>query len=137
AKVWEAWEAGEHSGAWVRTTARGYAYQQCRRLEAGLGRARSCGWAGNGGHDQHDGPEATVLRDERIVSLLAGLPDRQRDVMALVFEERSNKEVADDLGIPEPTVRSNVRHARKRIYEDEFRDGSRDGEEHGGAGDEP
>ncbi|SFB41937.1 RNA polymerase sigma-70 factor, ECF subfamily [Amycolatopsis marina] len=142
AKVMEAWDDVEHAGAWVRTIARRYACQQLKRLEAGLERARSSEWAGsagNGHRDQHDGPESSVLRDEQILSLLSRLPRRQREVMALVFEERDNEEIADDLRISEATVRSNLRHARKRlkrIYEREYRADSGDGEEQGDADDE-
>lgn len=143
AKVMEAWDDVEYAGAWVRTTARRYANRQLRRLEAGLERARSSEWAGgsaeNGHRDRHDGPESSVLCDAQILSLLSRLPRRQHEVMALVFEERDNAEIADDLCISEATVRSNVRHARKRlkrIYEREYRDGSGDGEEQGDADDE-
>lgn len=132
AKVMEAWDDVEHARAWVRTIARRYAYDQIERGQRGVERALWGDWARNG---HHDGPESAVLRHEQILYLLDKLPDRQRDVMALAFEEYRNEDIAAELRVPEATVRSNLRHARnrlKRVYEREFRDDRRDGAEQGG-----
>lgn len=137
ARLMEAWDDVDHARAWVRTAARRYAYHQLERGKRGVEEALWGGWA-RAGH--HDGPESAVLRHEQVLFLLATLPDRQRDVMALVFEEYRNEDIATELKISEVTVRSNVRHARKRlkrIYEREFRDGRHDSAEQGGeSGDE-
>lgn len=47
--------------------------------------------------------------------LLEKLPDRQREVMAFVFDDASTAEIADTLSITTGTVRATVRDARKKL----------------------
>lgn len=55
-------------------------------------------------------------RDE-FSSLVAGLPARQRQVLAATYDGATPAEIAEDLEIPAATVRSTLRHARNRVRE--------------------
>ncbi|MEU7175244.1 sigma factor-like helix-turn-helix DNA-binding protein [Micromonospora tulbaghiae] len=51
----------------------------------------------------------------RVVALLQQLPREQRRVMALKLDGFEAPEIADMIGKPVETVRSNIRHARGRL----------------------
>jgi RNA polymerase sigma-70 factor (ECF subfamily) len=67
------------------------------------------------------GPEHAVLLDERAElfwEAFRELAARDREILALRhFEERSYKEIAAELEIPEGTVMSRLFHARRRLRE--------------------
>jgi RNA polymerase sigma-70 factor (ECF subfamily) len=46
---------------------------------------------------------------------LAALPERQRQVMAWLYDGYSPPEIAEHLGMKPASVRSNIRHARKTL----------------------
>ncbi len=61
-------------------------------------------------------------RRERLDRLIGRLPDDKREVFRLVHEmELSMRDVADELGIPEGTVKSRLYYAKKRLAR-EWRD---------------
>jgi RNA polymerase sigma-70 factor (ECF subfamily) len=68
------------------------------------------------------GPEQAAElaeRMERFRHLFARLPEDKREVLRLVHEmEMSIQDVADELGIPEGTVKSRLYYARKRLARD-------------------
>jgi len=68
------------------------------------------------------GPEQALERSERLRQfrrLVARLPEDKREVLRLVHEmEMSIRDVADELGIPEGTVKSRLHYARKRLARD-------------------
>lgn len=118
----------------MRTIARRYARDQVKRREQG---AKLEGDVARNAH--HEGLESAVVRDDQILHLLAALPNRQRDVMTLVFEELDNAEIARALRIlevPGAIQRTHARKRLKRIYAQELRDGWREAGEQGGAGDQ-
>ena len=56
---------------------------------------------------------------ERILRLVGRLPEDKREVLHLVHEmEMSIRDAADELGIPEGTVKSRLYYARKRLARD-------------------
>jgi RNA polymerase sigma-70 factor (ECF subfamily) len=78
----------------------------------GVRRAVEGGWLSPvAGHDPTRIVEARLQREQ----LLKALPDRQREVMAWTFDDFEPTEIADALGLPPETVRSNLRHAREKL----------------------
>ena len=61
--------------------------------------------------------EAAYARDEvqKVVRSLAQLPDRQRQVLAWFYDGYTVAEIAGELGMTQSSVRSNLRHARKKL----------------------
>jgi RNA polymerase sigma factor (sigma-70 family) len=54
--------------------------------------------------------------DVKVVLMsLAALPERQRQVMAWLYDGYTVEEIAEQLGMKVSTVRSTVRHARKKL----------------------
>lgn len=73
--------------------------------------------AAGGGPSPHRDAERAELR-ERLREALAGLPERQRVAVTLFdLEGWAHAEIAEVLGVPEGTVRSDVFHARRRLRE--------------------
>ncbi|WP_332880971.1 sigma-70 family RNA polymerase sigma factor [Streptomyces sp. NBC_00564] len=60
-------------------------------------------------------PGGELGEKERVLGLIAELPPRQREVLALAYDGRSIQEIAEHLGIKPGTVRSNLRHARETL----------------------
>ena len=52
-----------------------------------------------------------------LLPLIEQLPPRQREVATLVLAGYFHREIADELGISEEAVRSNLRHAKTRMKE--------------------
>jgi RNA polymerase sigma factor (sigma-70 family) len=50
-----------------------------------------------------------------VLASLAALPDRQRQVMAWLYDGYSEEEIAEHLGMKVNTVRSTVRHGRAKL----------------------
>jgi RNA polymerase sigma factor (sigma-70 family) len=50
-----------------------------------------------------------------VLKSLAVLPDRQRQVMAWLYDGYTVEEIAEQLGMKASTVRSTVRHAREKL----------------------
>jgi RNA polymerase sigma-70 factor (ECF subfamily) len=82
--------------------------------------------------DTAPGPAVVVARNEvaeRVQRVLDELPLAERQVLVLcLLEERSDREVAEMLGMPHGTVKSRMRRARARFLEIAARHGL-DGEE--------
>lgn len=85
-------------------------------------------------------PEATLQsadEGERVRRALFTLPESYRDVLYLRYGlEMSTRQVADVLGLPEPTVRTRLARGRKRLAkavgrEDKETDHGRDKADHG------
>jgi RNA polymerase sigma factor (sigma-70 family) len=55
--------------------------------------------------------------ERRVVVILRQLPPEQRKVAALFYDGLSMEEIAEVVGKPAVTVRSLLRHARKRLKE--------------------
>jgi RNA polymerase sigma-70 factor (ECF subfamily) len=71
--------------------------------------------------DPKAGPARLVAVSETersVQQVLEQLPEREREVLVLcLLEERSDREVAELLGIPHGTVKSRMRRARARFLE--------------------
>jgi RNA polymerase sigma-70 factor (ECF subfamily) len=66
--------------------------------------------------------ELTMVEDvygrhevKEVLASLAALPDRQRQVMAWLYDGYSEEEIAEHLGMKVNTVRSTVRHGRAKL----------------------
>jgi RNA polymerase sigma-70 factor (ECF subfamily) len=55
--------------------------------------------------------------ERRVITILRQLPPEQRKVAALFYDGLSREEIAEVIGRPAATVRSLLRHARKRLKE--------------------
>lgn len=64
-------------------------------------------------------PDLAIFREEQqqVMTLIRQLPEEQRKVTALYYDNLRPDEIALLLGKPEATVRSLLRHARHRIRE--------------------
>lgn len=99
--------------AWVRKVAYRTAVRQVRRSREAA--AHVLEWAtSDPGRAQCD---QTKCVDERlrVLTLLNGLPAQQRVAMAWHLEGYSTSEIAEHMGIATATVRSTLRHARRRL----------------------
>ncbi len=52
---------------------------------------------------------------QMVLNAMSKLPARQRQVMAWYYDGYSAVEIAENLGMPVATVRSNLRHARETL----------------------
>jgi RNA polymerase sigma factor (sigma-70 family) len=113
-QAFKAWECIEFPAAWVRKAAL-HSYlrhvKRTRRQASALEQT-----ARHRGTTQR--PEMD-LRDEqwRVIALMRQLPRQQRAVAALHYDGLTHEEIAEVLGKPVDTVRSNWRHARTRLKE--------------------
>ena len=63
-------------------------------------------------------PEVTVTEQEvqrDILRLIADLPPRQRQIIALMADGYSHGEMAEILGLTLPTIRANLYKARQKL----------------------
>jgi len=69
-------------------------------------------------YEQGTDPQAQVEHDEamaRLTKVIKELPEMQRTCFLLQRQDVSYKEMAEQLGIPEGTAKSNVRYAQQKI----------------------
>lgn len=55
---------------------------------------------------------------QEVLAALQSLPSGQRHVMALLFDGYTSSEVAQEMHVSVATVRSHLRHARRRLGRD-------------------
>lgn len=113
-QAFQVWDSIASPGAWVRKAASRIALAQARRDRESVERAAGSDWA-HGGRCAQDPRMASVEEEPIIVELLGQLPERQRHVMACDLEGMKAQEIAEHLGMSWVTVRSNLRHARRRL----------------------
>ncbi len=111
-KAHEKWLELDNPRAWIRKVASNYALRQSMRDIDGVRRAVEGGWL-----QPATSPDPTRIVEVRMQreELLKSLPDRQREVMAWTLDGFDPTEIADALGLPPDTVRSNLRHARDKL----------------------
>ncbi|MFI9206446.1 RNA polymerase sigma factor [Streptomyces sp. NPDC053048] len=102
-----AWPTCRNHAGWVRTTA-WHAF--CKRADRNRKRVEL-----ESRNARLTGPEPAVRMEpderDRVMRVLRDLPPRQRQVLALHYDEYSAQEIAELLGVKPSTVRSNLRHA--------------------------
>ncbi|EMD25374.1 RNA polymerase sigma factor [Amycolatopsis azurea] len=110
----ERWSTIDHPRAWVRKAAHRIARAQVQRTEEGVRRAVKGDWSQSLDRETE---RLISLLDETawVADLVNQLPERQRDVIVWALDGFSPAQIADHLGLPGTTVRSNLRHARKRL----------------------
>ncbi len=111
-KAHERWADLDRPRAWVRKVAIRDALKQAVRDAEGTRRAAEGGWAD---FATSPDPARIVEARQQRQELLKGLPDRQREVMALTLDGFEPTEIADILALSPETVRSNLRHARDKL----------------------
>jgi RNA polymerase sigma factor (sigma-70 family) len=108
--AWNQWEAIREPAAWVRTVAvRAY-------LKAVRARGRETVLPDDS-FELAASPDLGVFTEEQqhVLGLLRGLPAGQRTVAALFYDELTCEEIAELVGKPTATVRSQLRHARSSL----------------------
>jgi RNA polymerase sigma-70 factor (ECF subfamily) len=110
--AWQQWESIREPAAWVRTTAVRCFWRQARKRgehEVALGEALEAA----------TDPDLEIFGEEqrRVLRLLRGLPEGQRTVAALFYDGLLCEEIAELMGKPSATIRSQLRHARRALKE--------------------
>jgi RNA polymerase sigma-70 factor (ECF subfamily) len=108
------WARVENPSAYVRTTAR-HAYWKGLQRDR---RAREAELRGRGYITADGAIAVTNHEDQYVLDLLRKLPERQREVMAYTIDAYTPAEIAQELGCPTSTVRSQLRHARNRLQDE-------------------
>lgn len=104
-------------GAWLNTIAHRRAVDRVRSVERSTARELRDAGTTLGG-DVQDVSEIVVDRDEgrRVRDALAELPEAQRTALALAYYEgRTQREVAEMLGVPLGTVKTRMRDALRKL----------------------
>ncbi|MEU9690832.1 RNA polymerase sigma factor [Amycolatopsis japonica] len=113
-QAFERWSSLDHPRAWVRKAAPRIARAQLQRTEEGVRRAVKGDWSQP--LDRETERLISFLEETAwVASLVNQLPTRQRDVIVWALDGFSPTQIADHLGLSTVTVRSNLRHARKRL----------------------
>jgi len=103
-------------GPWLMRIATNAAIDLLRRRAVRRTELLDEGLAAASGSPARDAEQAELK--QRIGRALAGLPERQRVAVTLFdLEGYAHAEIAEVLGIPEGTVRSDVFHARRKLRE--------------------
>lgn len=116
AEAFQVWDSIQHPAAWLRRVAGRLFYRQMITRETLV----------NTVPDQRrplsavsamDAMDAMELRDEArtVLSALADLPPKQRQVMAWSIDGFTPAEIADHLGVDSSSVRQNLAKARKHL----------------------
>lgn len=110
--AWQQWESIREPAAWVRTAAVRCFWRQARKKqkhEVALDETV----------EPATHPELEIFGEEqrRVLRLLRGLPEGQRTVAALYYDGLACEEIAELMGKPPATIRSQLRHARNTLKE--------------------
>lgn len=108
------WDELTNPAAWVRTAARRHAKhleeQDRRRHERDSKYMQGAYPATADGAEQ----EAEWKEEARaVLRLISTMPPQRQKVVALAFDGWKTEEIAQKLGLEQPTVRSHLRHARR------------------------
>jgi len=109
--AWARWESIEAPTAYARTVAVRAYLRQVRQ------KGSVTALTDQASHDPVGHPDLDIftLEQQRVLSLLRGLPPAQRTVAALYYDGFSCKEIAELTGKPAATIRANLRDARKAL----------------------
>jgi len=109
AKRWDRISGYEAKEAYIRKLVRQRLAKQYRRRWR-RSRAESWGQAPSRPTDPELSAEVRLVLD-----LIHRLPPRQREVLALVCQEHTSEEIAQELGMKASTVRTHLERARRRL----------------------
>jgi RNA polymerase sigma factor (sigma-70 family) len=123
-QLWQKWDDVESPWAWCRTVA----YRAWIRYRTRLPEQPVEGLSERSTLLSLE-DAATVETRHDVLRLLDELSPRERHVMALTYDGDTPAEIADELGMNEATVRSHLRHARRKMAG--HRPARRDGHEGG------
>jgi len=112
-QAYEKWSTITSPGRWVRKTAIRIAIAMAARQREATRRAIRGGWLAR--TSQEDDRLAAVEHRQPLLQILDQLPPQQRMMTALRVDGYEPAEIAELLGTSPETVRSHLRHARRRI----------------------
>jgi RNA polymerase sigma factor (sigma-70 family) len=105
------WSSIENRRAWIRTTARRSYVKQQNRISEDVVRAVQAGWI-----PRPSFADLVLNEEEKFVcETIAGLPHRQREVVAWYYDGYRIREIAAILCLSPRAVRSNLYQARQRL----------------------
>lgn len=112
--AFERWRTITNARGWVRSAAYRIALRHERRRRDGRSKAMAV-WvmSRRADNEQIDAVDENL----RIIGLLRGLPPQQRLTMTWYLDGFGIGEIAEYMDVNQATVRSNLRHARKRLKE--------------------
>lgn len=109
-EVYVRWEQLRSPKEYLRRAATNELIKLATRPRTDLDRVlRGC-WAMEVVQDVYQQSEVQM-----VLNAMSKLPERQRQVMAWYYDGYSAVEIAENLGMPVATVRSNLRHARETL----------------------
>ena len=108
------WASIDSPAAWVRQVGIRTAAKQVARARDGVDRAIRSDWACPDEYAE-DKLMGQLENTSLVVTVLDQLPGRQRTVMSWLLDGFTHAEIAERLGVRQGTVRSTIRHARKRL----------------------
>jgi RNA polymerase sigma factor (sigma-70 family) len=113
AEAFPVWRALTNPRSWVRTAAYRDAVRSARARRDELSRLISQGHT----QSDRDGTESFHLLElhDELLQVLGQLVGRQKEVMAWHLDGFTTDEISIATGLPQSTVRSNLRHARKTV----------------------
>jgi RNA polymerase sigma factor (sigma-70 family) len=108
--AWRQWDSIHEPAAWVRTVAVRAFWRQLRTRQLTVPLDEAI-------YEPVADDDLAIFADEeqRVLRLFRALPPGQRAVAALIYDGMSCEEIADLIGKPSGTIRSNLRHARKTL----------------------
>jgi len=108
--AWQHWKSVSDPTSWVRTVAVRAFWRQIRTRQQTVP-------LDEGAYESAADIDLSIFAEEqqRVLRLLRALPPEQRTVAALYYDGLSCEEIADLIGKPSGTVRSNLRHARENL----------------------
>jgi RNA polymerase sigma factor (sigma-70 family) len=109
--AWKQWESIREPDAWVRTVAVRAYLKQVRTRGSRTTLPDELAGQVDGGSDLGIFAE----QQQQVLAWLRGLPDGQRTVAALYYDELTCEESAEATGKSPATVRSQLRHARNSL----------------------
>ncbi|GAA3435802.1 RNA polymerase sigma factor [Kutzneria kofuensis] len=113
--VLQEWSTLRSPHAYVRKVALRWAVNQARRDRERVARSVRGGWLPQEETDPVAEVDDRLDGGPRVTALLAGLPARQRVVLAWHLDGFSNSEIAEHFGLKPATVGSNLRHAKQAL----------------------
>ncbi|MFB9831009.1 RNA polymerase sigma factor [Actinoallomurus acaciae] len=116
-EVWRKWDTiTENPWGWVCTVALRRFWRSSPKAAAGPAREDPAGQVPERTEFPSAADKVELSEQERAVcAMLADLPIKQRQVMALRYDGFSNREIADRLGIDPSAVRHTVLRAKSRL----------------------
>lgn len=113
--AWQRWNTITNPRAWVRTVASRTLWRSRPERSPGLVDIPVSEVPERQAADSASGGVELAEEELRVLSVLAELPPRQRQVMALRYDGYTTQEIADLLGVDASAVRHNTARSKSRL----------------------